>query len=158
MSPVQGCTCWGRTKGQDGTKWRSLTCFPKQHLIAAVGEGALTHRAIPMLIRQLKKVLSLSLFSCPFHIFWEGRWAYEFVLRERVLWLFSQILGKHHCNGNVEEKKSYPNFPTLLVYSLADNHTDSALVIPRSRVAAFEELNEISMIRTNTFEISLQCA
>ena len=111
-----------------------------------------------MLICHLEKVLSLSLFSCLFHISWEGRGACEFELRERVLQLFSQVLGKYHCNDNVEERKSYPSFPTLLIYSLANNHTDSALVVTRSQIVAFEELNEISMIWTNTFEISLQCA
>lgn len=159
MSPVQGCRCWGGMKGWDGTNWWRLTCSSKQHLIAAVGEGALTHRAIPMRICHLKKILSLSLFLCLFHMFWEKTWAYEFALRERVFWLFSQVPGKYHCNDNVEGKKtkSCSSFPALLVYSLGDNHTDSALVITRSQVAASEKLNEISMIRTNAFEFSLQC-
>lgn len=154
LSPAQGCRCWGRTRGQDGTKWRRLPRSPKQHRIAAVGKGVLTCRAIPMLICHLEKVLDLSLFPCLFCVFWEGRRPYEFELRKSVLRLFSQVLEKYQCNDNVEEKKSHPSFPTLLVSSLANNHTDSALV----QTVAFEELNEISMIWTNTSAISLQCA
>lgn len=71
-----------------------------------------------------------------------------------MLRLFSQVLEKYRCNDKVEEKKSHPSFPTLRVSSLANNHTDSALV----QTVAFEELNEISMIWTNTSAISLQCA
>jgi len=75
-----------------------------------------------------------------------------------VIWLFSQVLGKFHCNDNLEEKKSYPRVLTLLICLLANNHTRSALVTIGSKAAAFEELNEISVIWVNTFEIILQCA
>lgn len=55
-------------------------------------------------------------------------------------------------------RKPYPTFLTLLIFSPADNNTDSALVITWRQIAAFEELNEILVIRTNTSEISLQLA
>jgi len=74
-----------------------------------------------------------------------------------MLWLFPHIA---ECTSVmiVCMRKPYPTFLTLLIFSPADNNTDSALVITWRQIAAFEELNEILVIRTNTSEISLQLA